>query len=822
MLINKMLDKTKTKRGIKTLGIIQVLILVFGIIGIAYVLNSEVEVVSAGESGPENCQELCTEPEGTTTYDNYESVESSDECDGESESYRESGSLKCCCWNEEENGDDVDLNQQSQGTTTRGNQNSPPGSDDRPPGGQNPTNAPRMQDSIGTFSEISGLYQQGSNMMEGDNEGDEQSAREAEGENTAEGSENGDPEDSEENGDENGDDESPWKQGPITGIASLFGGEGSLSGILGGLGWSIGVGGGVYMLGTMMGYEEGKVEAASLAAAGGTLTYQIASSKWVGLSTQWAGVAGIAAAAIIYAATYEDKKQETVSFECRPWDAQTGGENCELCNNQEISCSEYQCKALGQACGLINKGTEEQKCVWIDENDDEYPTITPWEDVLTSGYEYGNEETSPSSKGTEIQIINKDSETECVEAFTPLEFGIKTNEPSKCKLDYTRKQNFSDYDFYFGGSSLFRYNHTQKMSLPGKEALNSQNITLENDGEFELYVKCQDANGNSNPASYVFKYCVEEGPDTTPPVIDSTNINSGTPIAFNQSSVDLEVYVNEPADCKWSHLDQSYENMENQMDCSKNVFEMNMENLYKCETELDGLKDRQENKFYFRCKDKPYAAEEDRNVNSESYEFNLMGTEPLYIDSVKPNNTIISDSTSSVKVTLEAETSAGHNEGEATCYYSETGRENDYLQFYYENGDTDYEHNQELRLTEGEHEYYIRCVDSGGNSDTKKINFEVDTDEESPLIIRTYKEEEKLKLITNEEAKCVYDNKNCEYDFNDGIKLTEDNNRKHYTDWKSDKNLYIKCEDEFENRPAPDECSIIIRPFEDVKARNTK
>jgi len=39
-------------------------------------------------------------------------------------------------------------------------------------------------------------------------------------------------------------------------------------------------------------------------------------------------------------------------------------------------------------------------------------------------------------------------------------------------------------------------------------------------------------------------------------------------------------------------------------------------------------------------------------------------------------------------------------------------------------------------------------------------------------------------------------------------------NNKHQTDWKSDKTFYIKCEDEFGNRPSdPGECSIIINPY---------
>jgi hypothetical protein len=282
------------------------------------------------------------------------------------------------------------------------------------------------------------------------------------------------------------------------------------------------------------------------------------------------------------------------------------------------------------------------------------------------------------------------------------------------------------------------------------------------------------------------------------------------PIAYNQSSIDLEVYVNEPADCKWSHTDQSYDNMEEEMVCSSSVFEMNAQMLYKCSTTLTGLKDRVENKFYFRCKDQPSAEEADRNVNTESYEFVLIGTQPLIIDSVGPNETI-KDSTESVKVTLEAITSAGYNEGEATCYYSDTGETESYIMFFETQS---HEHYQDLWLPEGDYEYFIKCIDLGGNSDIEKVNFRVESDSSPPIILRAYHEETYLKLVTNEKAECVYDNVDCSYLFDDGISMSVVDDINHFTDWNTKIKFYVKCRDEYSNQPFPDECSIIARPFE--------
>ena len=366
---------------------------------------------------------------------------------------------------------------------------------------------------------------------------------------------------------------------------------------------------------------------------------------------------------------------------------------------------------------------------------------------------------------------------------------------------------------FFGRSSTDKYNHSHTLSLPSPDALAEQNITLQNDGQFSLYARCEDPQGNSNPANFVFKYCVDEGPDTFPPVIEETSILNGMPIGFNQTSIDLEVYVNEPAECRWSHLDKSYDDMETEMSCSTNVLEMNAQLLYGCSTTLTGLKDEIDNDFYFRCEDQPHLEgtdrEGDRNKNPSSYKFTLVGTRPLVINSVEPNETV-RDSTDLVEVTLEVETSAGYKEGAASCYFSDTGEENSFVKFF-ETGTN--EHTQDLWLSEGGYTYYIRCIDLGGNSDSTTTSFTVESDSAPPIVVRVFRDGSNLKIITNEEATCVYDNKDCLYNFDDGIEMTSDG-RMHTIIWDPNKNFYIKCRDEFDNKPFPNQCSITVRPFE--------
>ncbi len=619
-------------------------------------------------------------------------------------------------------------------------------------------------------------------------------------------------------------------------------GKGFLGNLIEGAGYALVVMGAIKMIGPMLGMEDNMANSLSAAAFGGIMAYKGVIGgveQWVGTgwgnkalianpenivtkqfskltNAQGAGLAaGIIVAAIILYKTYKSEDTETISFTCEQWQAPVGGNMCEQCNKQSIlPCSEYQCRSLGQSCEIINKGTAEEKCAWINRNDVTPPIISLWKDSLSKNHRY-TPDTSVSPPDVGTKIVYEQSKDGCIKAFTPLEFGIITDEPASCKLDYVRKDSFANMSYYLGGTPAFLYNHTQIMSLPGSSNLAAENITIQNNGEYSLFIRCLDSNGNENVATWVFRFCVEKGPDTTPPMIVATNLLNGMPVSFNQSSINFETYTNEPATCKWGHLDQSYEDMENKMTCSSSVIEMNAQMVYKCKTTLNGIKDNIDNNFYIRCEDNPSASESDRNRNTESYKFSLIGTKPLIINEVSPNETI-KDSTDVVKVTLGVKTSAGYQEGNSTCYYSPTETTEDYVMFFNTNS---YLHSQELYLPSGEYTYYVKCVDLGGNVDTNKTIFKVETDTFSPIIVRAYNEESNLKIITDESAMCVYGFNDCLYNIEDGLEMSsiDVNQTQHYVSWDTGKTFYIKCMDKYENQPYPNQCSMILRPQEKIE-----
>jgi hypothetical protein len=364
-------------------------------------------------------------------------------------------------------------------------------------------------------------------------------------------------------------------------------------------------------------------------------------------------------------------------------------------------------------------------------------------------------------------------------------------------------------NYYMGNTNLYIENHTQRISLPGTDLLNKTFPEVKNDGEYTLYIRCKDGNGNKNEDEFAVRFCIDKEPDATAPVIKKTSIPSGSPVLYKVDNVSLSVYTNEPSNCRWSRRDASYSNMENQMSCSNNVWEMNAEYLYTCTTTLTAVKDKEENNFYFRCQD----ISPKNNTMSESYNYKLMGTQPLSILSTGPNGTVGS-STATATLSLRVQTDNGYNNGEATCYYSTAQAENTYISMFETGGNS---HKQDLDLSGGNYTYYFKCVDAGGNTAYNSTKFNVFIDKFAPAILRAYNYEGHLVITTSEESKCRYSTSSCNFDISkdEGTSMPYDFDvsRVHATEWATDQTYFIKCADQYNNQPGPSECSLIIRPF---------
>lgn len=522
------------------------------------------------------------------------------------------------------------------------------------------------------------------------------------------------------------------------------------------------------------------------------------------------GAVGVAASWLVYNAMWSKTKTnvEIVTFDCLPWQAPHGGEDCELCNDPTLPCSEYRCKSLGQSCAIVNKGTTSERCVNVNPRDVSPPVIKPLGDAITEGYQYFDVKEMPPGAG--FKIKSSKTETGCIPPFTPIEFGIETDEPSQCKIDIEARGNYSKMSSYFGGNNLYSYNHTEYLTLPSAKDFKNSSITLKNGKELTFYMRCQDASGNSNEADYALTLCVDPSPDTTAPVVQGTSINNNGCVAATTENATVDFYINEPAQCRWGFTDSGYDLMKNDMTCANTPIDINALQSYTCRGILNGIS-RDGTKFYVRCKDQPLNVNESsRNTNKESYIFNLRGSSELKLKTIQPNETIFGV-INPAPVELYAETLFGCDNNKAVCYYSTSDSLGSFVQFF-DTNNADGVHTQRLDLTQGRYTYFVRCVDAGGNLVQNSTAFTVNIDTNAPVIARAYEEDNYLKIVTPRNSECVYTNDNCDYLFNEGIVMPYANSTTHITEWSPSKKYYIKCKDEFRTEPV--DCSLIVGPTE--------
>jgi hypothetical protein len=604
---------------------------------------------------------------------------------------------------------------------------------------------------------------------------------------------------------------------------------------------------GRYVFGPLFKLNPQQSQALGWALAAGTAAGLIATSHAIlGFSAVGGPVGlaiGAAVAFVMFAILYKKSSVDMIQYNCYQWEAPSGKgltptqmtQRCKMCNDQkDLPCTDYQCRSLGQGCVLVNDvSTGNQLCIWNDTRRILPPVITPWKEALlplsstTKDFAYTPDSAiGPVSKGVRIaytgtQKVSTDGTAKCAPPFTPISFGVQLDEPAKCKISPDNNaSSYAEMADTFMGRGIMDYNQSFALSLPSAEAMAAENITVDNGGKYNMYVRCEDANGNSNVASFVFKFCISQGPDVTPPAMIGTNPLNGTPIKYNQSTMPVELYVTDQtftkanASCRWSHADKNYNSMEWNMSCGHSLLDMSAQLAYTCNASITGLKDNRDNKIYFRCID------DLGNANTQSYLLDLIGTTPLTITSIGPTGTVEGPG-DVLDVNLTVETANGYDTGKAVCAFSPTGSSGSFIDFFYGYDVDPYSqstHSQELGLGAGNYTYFLQCRDLGGNIAEKNISFSVKVDNSPPVIVRVYKDDSlnALKIITDETATCVYDNydSTCSYLFDNGTAMNTNDGIEHYTDWNPALDFYIKCKDQYGHLPPEGECSITARPFD--------
>jgi len=576
---------------------------------------------------------------------------------------------------------------------------------------------------------------------------------------------------------------------------------------------------------------------AGMGAIAGIITAVIIGEISAGPVGWIAAVITAVAAGIYMLVGYQIYSREIFTFRTGLWQPPEGGADCNKCNSLRVAgqngCSEYVCHSYGAACDWINNETKYETCVEVNIGDVAAPIITPTKEIYgenvfpNSNYDYAT-----SSAGAKIIYNGEGGATgKCVPAFTPIQLAFKTNENANCRISIAPATGTTDSEKFktmkdMAEGTAHSKNHTLQlpsMITASTSSLENAGYELTNNGNYKFYIRCEDVRGNINKMDYVMSFCVQQGPDTNPPKITGT---SPAQNAFEPYGIDkienFQVYTNEPADCKWDFQLKNYNFMNyNFSKCSQNIDDKIRGFDFGCQGNLTGFKNGVENKYYITCIDQPElkgTIKENKRNAGASYELILKGTGKLLIENVKingkANGTTIKDSRENVNVKIEVMTFGGAEEGKARCKYSE---DKIAYSLFDNNNNRNYivPNIQNLYMEKGSYKYFLQCFDVAGNIAETMINFSVEVDKSPPIVVRIYKEDDYLKLITDEPGKCVYfPNGGCTYLFDEGTLMTSLEEKEYYAEWNIKNDLYIKCKDEYGNMPSPDECSIIARPFE--------
>ncbi len=344
--------------------------------------------------------------------------------------------------------------------------------------------------------------------------------------------------------------------------------------------------------------------------------------------------------------------------------------------------------------------------------------------------------------------------------------------------------------------------HSHIISQQELSLLIPDGFESEERNEVNIYVECQDVNGNPSAGSFVINFCVYPI-DLTAPIIVVTSPETEW-IAFGTETQQITVVTNEPAEIKWSYEDREYDLMDEKFVCNEDG---------SCTADIAITGD--ETKICIKARDHPEFVgtdrEDERNTNGECTWFSLKRTKTeLKINSVKPEKgSVIKVGLELGTVELKAETSGGY-EGTASCSYSLNMQP-----FILFNAPIGNEHSVLLnRITAGNYDVKIACVDSAGNDASAQTNFKVEKDTSSPKVTRVYSESGSLVVITNEPGTCSFVNAKpegtgiCGFKIDDGELMSGSGTQRHATNFDTSKVYYIRCKDDFGNTPT--KCLITV------------
>jgi hypothetical protein len=499
----------------------------------------------------------------------------------------------------------------------------------------------------------------------------------------------------------------------------------------------------------------------------------------------------------------EGKQDVVQHFTCGEWEAPSGGEDCNLCDELVSEgglvfekdgvvypgsyCSEVRCNSLGSTCEFVAENREvaiydktRPSCVDGGGCDPaEIPEVFANVSVLDEqglSYEISFDSDYPEK---EEGVVISD-----LMPVQPYDFGFEVEPYSMCKVMkeedmptewLTTLLGYDDFDptYTFTASTYFEFSGTVD----------------ETNSDHKYYVVCRKAACELDlmPKYYQVTFESGDGVDDTAYGIETTYPLSGTEVAYAQEEVNLKLYLNEYATCKYSTTNQlDIENMEHSFSSCDTVDTGFSSDFGKpiCEETIE--LESGTTYLYILCEDLA------GNVMVDSLEWYVTKTGALEISQTAPSGDLYYDD-----ITLQVKTANGGAAGVSTCSFKEEG--DSYYQVMENTPTIDHDQTQS-NLAEGDYIYYILCEDEIGNTVEETIEFSVLVDREASEVDAIYYLSGTLYVLTNEISKCQYNTESFTYGYGEDMSQSTDGSTDHSLSISDlDETYYIACIDKYGN-----------------------
>ncbi len=506
-----------------------------------------------------------------------------------------------------------------------------------------------------------------------------------------------------------------------------------------------------------------------------------------------------------------------ISFECNNWQPKTGGENCELCNDDPLGCNLAKCKSYGLSCNL-------KEGVCVPEAYTGYPQVKNLS-FVTLNDEFGFEEVLESdinlqqlslkdlvSLGTEQEYTftevapGRSLSTTCFEPYENILFSFETTQASLCKFD-SEPLPYNQMRFIIGENTR-KFDHSTNFRFLSPDDL--EETGFDGIADKNLYISCENTDGTSMPTPYKVEFCLNNVDNFLPPRVSNFNPKNNSFISFTKENQTIEFYTKYLADCKYSKYPYaSFEDMSYSFNCANDLFEQTALG-YKCSSRINTTEPI--TNIYIKCRNKyPLSVSEgERKTNEQDIIYTLKKPdEPISVEIITPeeNEEIITIFEKTEKnLTIE---SFGGTDSHV-CYYS-TDSSDIRIPFYYE----DYKRGKKIQLLDslinGQYKFYVQCKDLITNelSEVKELNFNVTRKIEPPLIARVSQDANQIKFTTNEPSTCIYSTESCRFEKEDlKVYPISGDQINHRITAQTGLTYYIQCKDIYGQSPAG--CSKII------------